>query len=119
MIDLYMDDVRTCPYIGWVTVRTIEEAKEWLKTGMVDDMSLDHDMGACAACITRKLDVGDMRTPETTFVSWCTHSADGTSLVRWMVETGHWSKKKPTVHSANPYGAMRMRDMIDRYWTPR
>ena len=116
MIDLFVDDVRVCPYVGWVTARTIEAAKKWLKAGAVEHLSLDHDMGACQECIDARRDVGDMLTPETTFVSWCPHAEDGTKLVHWMIETGHWSVIKPTVHSANPVGAARMRGMIDRYW---
>ena len=119
MINLFVDDVRVCPYAGWVTVRTIAEAQRFLATGEVASMSLDHDMGACEACIAARQDMGDMLTPETTFVSWCPHAEDGSALVRWMIETGHWSKLKPTVHSANPVGAARMRGMIERYWDER
>jgi hypothetical protein len=119
MINLYVDDVRTCPYVGYCTARTIEDAKSWLAAGAVEHLSLDHDMGACKACQIAGKSIGDMQTPETTFVNWCPHSEDGTALVRWMIETGHWPKFKPEVHSANPVGAARMRGMIDRYWPER
>lgn len=118
MINLYVDDIRTCPYEGWITVRSIADAKEWLKAKAVDHMSLDHDMGACDACLRGNRAVGDMTTPETTFVMWCPHEEDGTKLVQWMIETGCWSRYKPMVHSANPVGAARMRGMIERYWQP-
>lgn len=119
MIDLYMDDVRTCPYVGWITVRTVAAAKEWLKAGAVEHCSLDHDMGACDLCMKDGKHVGDMLTPETTFMSWCPHAEDGSALVRWMIMTGYWPKYKPEVHSMNPVGAARMRGMIDRYWDER
>ena len=109
-----MDDLRPCPE-GWTLARTIAQAKWLLLHEPVDHMSLDHDMGACQACIDRGVHVGDMRTPDTTFMNWCRHNEDGTSLVLWMIETNTWPRWKPTVHSANPVGAGRMRGMIDRY----
>jgi hypothetical protein len=116
MINLFVDDVRECPYIGWQVVRTIADARVLLATGTVKHLSLDHDMGACSECVAARRDVGDMLTPETTFVSWCPHAEDGSALVRWMIETGNWSKTKPVVHSMNPVGAARMRGLIERYW---
>jgi hypothetical protein len=115
MFDLYVDDLRVCPD-GWKVARTIEDAKQLLLTGEVAACSLDHDMGACADCIRQNLHVGDMTTPATTFLNWCPHAADGTSLVRWMVETGTWPKHFPLVHSANPNGRMRMLGLIDRFY---
>jgi hypothetical protein len=116
MIDLYVDDVRTCPYVGWITVRTVTAAKEWLAAGAVEHLSLDHDMGMCDACRQAGKGIGDMSALETTFMLWCPHAEDGTKLVHWMIETGNWSRFKPEVHSANPVGAARMRGMIERYW---
>ena len=113
-VDLYMDDVRRCP-VGWTVARTVEEAQRLLTTG-VDRCSLDHDMGACAACIASGAHVGDMATPETTFLFWCSHTMDGTKLVRWMVETGTWPTQKPTVHSMNPSGRKRMEQLIDTFF---
>ena len=115
-MDLYVDDLRDAPDESWTLAKTIAEAKRHLASGNVERCSLDHDLGACEDCQKRSLDVGNMQTPETTFFSWCEHEEDGTKLVRWMIEAGHWSKFKPTVHSANPVGAARMRGMIDRYF---
>lgn len=114
-MNLYMDDVRSCPD-GWKVARTVEDAKLFLASGEVDDCSLDHDMGACADCTKSGASVGDMLTEETTYFFWCQHVMDGTKLVRWMVETGHWPRQKPTVHSMNTNGAKRMREIIDRYF---
>lgn len=41
---VYLDDERTPPE-GWVLVRWPEEAIELLKTGEVEKLSLDHDLG--------------------------------------------------------------------------
>jgi hypothetical protein len=115
-LNVYMDDVRQCPYAGWSVVRTIEEMMVLLTHERVDRCSLDHDMGSCDGCKRGRRDIGDMLTPETTFMHWCPHALDGTKLVRWMIETGHWSLTKPLVHSANPVGTKRMREDIDRYF---
>lgn len=117
-INLYVDDVRPA-YIGWLVARTIEDAKLQLAAGRVRRLSLDHDMGACAACVESRRHIGDMSSPETTFYSWCPHYEDGTKLVQWMIETGNWSQEKPVVHSANPVGRERMRALIERYWPER
>jgi len=104
-----MDDRRTCPD-GWKLARTVEDAMLFLATGDVDACTLDHDMGACPDCVAKKQDIG------VGFYSWCPHVLDGTKLVRWMVETGNWPKRKPMVHSANPDGRRRMLDMIDQFY---
>jgi hypothetical protein len=114
MINVFMDDVRPCPE-GWVVARTIADAMWLLLNEQVVHMSLDHDMGACKECREKGLHVGDMQTPETTFMNWCPHDDDGSALVRWMIDSNHWPVYKPTVHSANPVGAARMRGMIERY----
>jgi hypothetical protein len=113
--NLYMDDVRPIP-IGWIGARTVAETKAHLARGLVDRLSLDHDMGACEECTKQRKDVGDMLTPETTFMSWCPHHEDGTKLVHWMIEKDIWSRQMPTCHSANPVGRARMEGMIQRYW---
>ncbi|MGY3996740.1 cyclic-phosphate processing receiver domain-containing protein [Aeromonas veronii] len=41
---LYLDDERKTP-VGWVGVFWPEEAIAWLKTEMVTEISLDHDLG--------------------------------------------------------------------------
>jgi len=118
LIDLYVDDVRKCPD-GWIVARTIEAAKEALTLGHVRRLSLDHDMGACDNCIAKGEHIGDMATPETTFLNWCKHVEDGTKLVYWMIETNTWPQEMPTVHSMNPCGRERMVAMIQRYWPER
>ena len=41
---LYLDDKRPCPE-EWTLVCTAREAIEALKTGLVTELSLDHDLG--------------------------------------------------------------------------
>ncbi|MFM5128625.1 cyclic-phosphate processing receiver domain-containing protein [Aeromonas veronii] len=41
---LYLDDERKTP-VGWIRVFWPDEAIAWLKTEMVTEISLDHDLG--------------------------------------------------------------------------
>ena len=41
---LYLDDERETP-AGWIRVFWPDEAIAWLKTEMVTEISLDHDLG--------------------------------------------------------------------------
>ena len=41
---VYLDDLRTPPE-GWTHVLWPDEAIAWLKTGQVEEISLDHDLG--------------------------------------------------------------------------
>src|SRR3972149_2433857 len=85
---LYLDDERVEPE-GWTRIKTVQEAKEFLLSGKVEELSLDHDLG----------------TEET-----------GYTLCLWMAETGNWPAKKPGIHSANPVGVANMRSVIERYF---
>ena len=98
-MNIYLDDIRCGPsndFYGpinsgwqeWVIVRSIENAKILLELGLVNDMSLDHDLSA---------------------------EETGYDLCKWMGETGHWPKGDISVHSANPVGARSMAGYIDRY----
>ena len=95
------DDERDAP-TGWVTARTLEEAQGILQNSalQVMRMSLDHDLGVCAACV-------QARSP-------CNHT--GYAFVWWCAENGIWSVCKPTVHSMNPVGRAAMIQVITRYW---
>jgi len=94
---LWLDDIREPP-IGWTWAKTAEEAKWYLKSGQVEEASLDHDLDWQAT-------VGLDKLEET-----------GYDLVKWMCETGNWPKKKPEVHSMNPVGRENMIKTIDRYF---
>jgi hypothetical protein len=104
-MNVYLDDCRTgpfnemfCPPAGWedwVIVRSVENAKALLSAGLVDKMSLDHDLGQNS--ITGEL------------------NPDGKKLVLWMVETNTWPKGRVDIHSQNFNRAVEMRELIDRY----
>ena len=91
---VYLDDTREAP-AGWVRAHTPEEVIELLKSGGVEGLSLDHDLGLTS-------DAGE-RT--------------GYDVLRWLEEavaTGAWMFPLPEIriHSANPVGRRRMEQAI-------
>lgn len=98
-INMWLDDLRDPAkhgYIGWVWVKTADEAIALLKTGRVQRASLDHDL-------TMEQTLGQ-------------HSAEptGYTVVCWMEEHGVWPPEGTKVHSMNPAGRARMQVVIDR-----
>lgn len=87
---LFLDDERDPPDESWTLVRDPVEAKKLLASGKVTEASFDHDLG-----------VG------------CT----GYDLLCWLENQVAFKFLKPPgiirVHSANPVGAARMRQVID------
>jgi hypothetical protein len=108
---LWVDDRRRAPE-GWTRAYTVAEAQALLQTGDVDEASLDHDLGACDACMgglstEEWLETHDWEMPT------CAHLGTGYTLCVWMAETDHWPTQKPTVHSMNHQGSARMQKIID------
>lgn len=109
-VSLWLDDVRPAP-VGWVHARTVDEARPLLEAGVVLRASLDHDLGACEACMAQWRE-----DPPVDAMPNCEHVGTGYTLCLWMAETGHWPHRRPDVHSMNPVGRERMRGVIARYW---
>jgi len=99
-VDLWIDDVRECPYIGWVWAKNYDEAIEILKTNKVRQCSIDHDLSF--------LQYRNMYDPFT--------EKTGYDIVLWMEENDIWPEEVPIVHSHNPVGAKRMADVISNYY---
>jgi len=110
---LWVDDYRPAPR-GWRCVRSVAAAKVYLEQGLVTDISLDHDMGACPACTTAGRHIGRMTRRRNTFYDYCPHVPSGYDLCTWMEQTGRWPRASVRVHSANPVGAQRMLAVIER-----
>lgn len=118
-MNLWLDDVRDPVKhgaIGFVWVKTVSEAQALLKGGEVKRASLDHDLGACDACLAGRSVEEWLASSNFMAMPNCEHFGTGYELCVWMAETGHWPKEKPAVHSANPVGRERMRGVIDRYF---
>jgi hypothetical protein len=109
---LWLDDRRPAP-AGWTRAHTVAEAQAYLQTGGVDEASLDHDLGACEACMGG-LSVEEWAEAHDWDMPHCEHLGTGYSLCVWMEETGYWPKQKPRVHSMNHRGSARMQAIIDR-----
>jgi Cyclic-phosphate processing Receiver domain len=93
-VKVWLDDVREAPD-GWVHVTTPGEAIELLRSGEVEEISLDHDLG--------------LATPES--------ERTGYDVLAWLEEavaTCPWNHRVPVIHihSANPVGSQRMEQAI-------
>jgi hypothetical protein len=119
---LYLDDYRRVPDENWTLAKTYADCLLFLKAGNVEYLSLDHDIGACADCIRQGKHIGDMLTPETTFVNCCPHEKTGYDVVKWLCEelfvhgNDYWPMKRPMCHSANPVGRNRIEGTVASYW---
>lgn len=86
MIKMWLDDVRPIPsrYTHWV--KSSDAAIDLLKTGMVEECSLDHDLGS--------------------------EYGTGYDVAKWIEEKAHsgeLSYVKCNAHSQNPVGAQNMK----------
>lgn len=115
MSRLYLDDNRKTPE-GWKRAHTAEQAKVHLLSSPVEHLSLDYDLDnpPCEKC---KFACG-LRESGCHLGCDC-HRAGietGLDLLHWMHKTKHWPKNKPTVHSHNLDGAMRMKAFIEAHY---
>jgi len=84
-VKLYLDDERKAPP-GWIQIRWPEEAVEFLKKDVVDEISLDHDLGDDA-------------------------HGTGYDVIKWIeqaVVMNHLVPPKIKVHSANTSARLKM-----------
>jgi hypothetical protein len=95
-VRVWLDDVREAPE-GWVHVRTPEEAINLVRTGEVEEISLDHDLGLV-----------DQNSKEVTgydVLTWIENEV-GSGRATFAVPTIH-------VHSANAAVYTRMTQAIE------
>jgi hypothetical protein len=133
------------PYVGveWTWVKTVPAFKKLIAEVGIENIgfvALDHDLGICKDCDKRFDDIaaetdGKLKTifeatrplrdevliqsGDTVSYSSCIHNGDGTQLINWMEDTGTWPTRPPTVHSFNPDGSRRMREVIVRHYFER
>jgi len=100
-LKLWHDDVRPAPE-GWFWAKTNSAAQEVLSHCVVDECSLDHDLGA--------IPTGDMDPREVMYLQGSAEET-GLHLVEWMIAN---EKVPPIVriHSWNTAGAKRMADAL-------
>jgi hypothetical protein len=93
-VKVWLDDEREAPD-GWARVKTPEEAIDLLRSGEVEEISLDHDLGLATS-----------QSEQT-----------GYQVLTWLEEAvaaGAWKHPMPMIriHSANPVGRRRMEQAI-------
>jgi len=102
-VKLWHDDVRPAPD-GWVWARTNDEALKYLRTGEVEEISLDHDLG-CP--YTEEEIMADVE------LAWYrgTSNETGLDLCRAMVRE-NLVPERVRIHSWNPPGAEAMAKVL-------
>lgn len=104
---VYLDDERIEP-AGWERTRTAAQTIELLRSRTVTALSLDHDLGACKACLAN----ADDRIP-----TECHHNGNGYDVAVWLEEQIFTDPTFPVptlaVHSANPAGVRRIQQAFD------
>lgn len=107
MFNVYLDDNRKGPnndfdkppekgWENWVIARSVLSVQELLCACLVNDLSLDHDLGMSS------------ERPEV-------ENPNGLYLVKWMIENNIWPKGNITIHSQNIGEAQKMKADIDRF----
>jgi hypothetical protein len=105
MINVWLDDIRNPPEGEWQWAKSYEDAVELFQYDKVGSASLDCDLG-----LLLHPDDDDLR------VYPCEGEApNGEEFVRWIIENDAWPEISLAVHSANAWGAARMRDDIESY----
>jgi hypothetical protein len=105
---LWLDDIREPwkhGYIGWHWAKTADEAIAVLKTGKVEQASLDHDL------------LPNHYPWSGVPIEKC--AGTGYDVVRWMEANDVWPPLGVKVHSFNPLGKQRMEKVIERAYTHR
>lgn len=108
---LWLDDIRPAP-AGWTHVKTVQEAKDVLMTGLVTHASLDHDLGACTECMAGRSTEQWLHESNMQSMPNCTHFGTGYDLVTWMEENNVWPSESILCHSRNPVGRARMQQVL-------
>lgn len=108
---LWHDDIRPAPE-GWVWARTNDEAKLHLRTGKVEEISMDHDLGLHQ---TQETQIDEMTPDE--FLDYMAQRGQaeetGLGLAEWMAYEGI-IPQTITVHSWNPMGAREMVRVLNK-----
>jgi hypothetical protein len=98
-VKVYLDDCRETPE-GWFRVVRSEEVLAMLKRNWVEELSLDHDLGDFAFDHTSNNVVEHNGSWLCLRILEALHDGEITHLPKW------------TIHSANPIGAARMKELL-------
>lgn len=109
MSKLYLDDIRKPPDDSWIVVRNFEAFANWIEAnGLPDIVSFDHDLGH-----------GQAYTKPRGKRVWIPRAEfeqikDGYDCAKWML-LNYGMPKDCRVHSANPVGAERIKNLLNDY----
>lgn len=107
---IWHDDVRAAPESGWEWVRTNDEAIKYLQhKGLVEEISLDHDLGHHNLELPQDPD----ELAEVMYKAGQSEQT-GMDLVTWMIEHDR-VPAKIRIHSWNPSGAKLMSETLRRH----
>ena len=106
---LWLDDIRE-PWmfgcVGWDWAKTAKEAIDLLRTGLVEEASLDHDLSPDQ--MIKGGFLGQVYEDG---------QESGYDVVCWLEQHPEfWPPKGVRVHSANPAGRQRMQQVVDRHY---
>jgi len=110
-VKIWLDDIRE-PWrfgcLGWTWAKTAQEAIEHFRTGTVTEASLDHDL------TEHQMIHGGMLGEV-----YEDGQQSGYDVVCWLeAHPEFWPVNGVRVHSANPAGRARMRQVIDKHYGP-
>lgn len=111
----FFDNIRDVPDTDWVLARDVPAAKSILSEMAYDIWSLDHDIGfqmMCEKCWDEWHTDGMVISTEEVLKKGCNHTENGTTLANWAIENVETWPDLIIIHSANPYGSARMRDIL-------
>jgi hypothetical protein len=108
-VKLWLDDIRdpmNFNAVGWVWVKTAEDAVNAFRTGEVTEASLDHDL----------TDEQMIKGGFNGMIYEDGHKS-GYDVVCWLeTHPEFWPVNGVRVHSQNASGAARMRQVIDKHY---
>lgn len=104
---LFLDDVRTCPFVGnWIVARNFDEAVEAMNKYDIEEAWLDHDLAEDHYV--------NLNNP-----GYVSPNKTGYDFVLWMRDNKKWPTNLCMVHSMNPVGSRKMCEVIsEHYCTP-
>jgi len=105
--NLWLDDERPCPFIGWKTAKNFDEAVYYMQNFTVRNSQLDHDL-APEHYVPGGYDKPEVYNNFT--------EKTGYDFVKWMETNDVWPQYPPIVHSLNPVGARRMAQILVRHY---
>lgn len=107
-IKLFVDDIRNAPTDDWVVARTVTEAIRTIANFKIEEISLDHD-------ISHQVSIGNVSRPYPCDECFCSVAHFIGATYRNLASIGGQKLPKITLHTANPVGAEKMKNILKDY----